>query len=411
MLPRHSHTYDHINDSSYASTTSSIRHFRAFAVQPQWYTHQFVSYRAFADWMTAQFRSLVPHLAHDRPNLVVLTEFNGLPLLLNQHVWATRLGRFEWAIVALVVRYMWRLGPIMQREGVSAIRALQLLYALKHAAWYLRICRDLARSYGVYLCCGSLPMPRLYLSDGKVHREPTLLTNQSHILDPSGRLISATDKVFLTPMEEQKGLDYSAGHLDELRVFPTVVGDLGTAISLDAFQPAVIQRLRDQGCTVLLQPDANGAIWSGTEQILPDNIKTPRPQPEAWLDSAWQVSSSGDIRHVINAMVVGNLFDLSFDGQSAITGTLEEGALQSYVMTEARRGFLALMPWVTEPSEEIERIKQIGTELAAGSGHPRENTYHSGIIWADLSLPASEVAMPQKTAHEEALAVFMKRYC
>ncbi|MFC4426890.1 nitrilase-related carbon-nitrogen hydrolase [Deinococcus navajonensis] len=380
----------------------SGRHFRALAVQPQWHAHDFTSAAAFRTWMRAQLEQARFHLVPDRPNLVVLTELNGLPLVLRGAPWAARLGTFERAAAALFAARLPRTLPLMWRERAGPVRALQLAHADDNARLYLDTCRNLAREYGVYLCCGSTPMPR-YRRDGqRLRREPGTLTNQTVLLDPQGELIGVADKVHLTPDEERGGVDLSAGRLDELRVFPTPVGDLGVAISLDAFRPDVIDRLEAQGCTVLLQPDANGAPWTAKEGLPPDPAQL-RDQPVAWLESSWTATTTGqNIRYAVNPMVVGNLLDLTFDGQSAITGRPEDApTLRSYVLTEPRPGFLALSPWVEDGPPE--QLRQTGQQLAARSGHARENAYHTEVLWADLNLPPSRCPVPPATPHEEAL--------
>lgn len=389
------------------SSADSGRPFRALAVQPQWHAHDFASAAAFRGWMRAQLEMARPHLAPDRPNLVVLTELNGLPLVLRGAPWAARLGTFERAAAALFAARLPRTLPLMRREGVGPVRALQLARADDNVRLYLETCRSLAREYGVYLCCGSLPMPRYVRRGRRLRRERGVLTNQCVLLDPQGELIGVTDKVHLTPDEERGGVDLSPGRLEELRVFPTPVGDLGVAISLDAFRPDVIARLEAQGCTVLLQPDANGAPWTAKEGLPPDPARL-RDQPVAWLESSWTATTSGQrIRYAVNPMVVGNLLDLTFDGQSAITGRAEDAPTpRSYVLTDPRPGFLALSPWVESGSPE--QLRQTGQDLAARSGHPRENAYHTGVLWADLSLSPSVCPVPVATAHEAALRALLR---
>ncbi|PNY81431.1 nitrilase-related carbon-nitrogen hydrolase [Deinococcus koreensis] len=378
------------------------RSLRAVAVQPQWHVTDFTSAAAFRAWMRSQLEAARPHLARDRPNLVVLTELNGLPLVLRGGAWALGLGTFQRVAAALFLARLPRTLPLMLRERVSPMRALQLAGSEANTRLYLQTCRDLAREYGVYLCCGSAPTPRYRLEGARRRRVPGVLTNQTVILAPDGALIGATDKVHLTPDEQGGGVDLTPGDLGELRVFPTPVGDLGVAISLDAFRPDVIGRLEAQGCTVLLQPDANGAPWTSREGLPPDP-RHMRDQPVAWLDSSWRITAAGTgIRYAVNPMVVGNLLDLTFDGQSAITGPAQEApAARSYVMTEPRPGFLALAPWVEDgPPEQLRRT---GQQLAAHSGHPRENRYRQDIVSADLELPAPSLSPPLPTAHEEAL--------
>ncbi|GGK38260.1 carbon-nitrogen hydrolase family protein [Deinococcus malanensis] len=381
---------------------SGERHFRVVAVQPKWHAQDFTSAAAFRRWMRTQLEQARPHLSADRPTLVVLTELNGLPLVLRGAPWAPRLSTFERAAAALFLARLASALPLMLRERISPVRALQLAGSEPNTRLYLHTCRDLAREYGVYLCCGSTPMPRYVRHGRHLKREPGVLTNQTVLLGPQGNLIGATDKVHLTPAEERAGGDLTPGRLDELRVFPTPVGDLGVAISLDAFRGDVIGRLEAQGCTVLLQPDANGAPWTSLEGLPPDPQQV-RDQPVAWLESSWTATTGGrSIRYAVNPMVVGNLLDLTFDGQSAITGRPEDAPEPlSYVMTPPRQGFLALAPWVEEgPAEQL---RQSGLDLAAHSGHPRENTYRTDVLFADLSLPASTCPAPARTPHEEAL--------
>ncbi|UQN05060.1 nitrilase-related carbon-nitrogen hydrolase [Deinococcus sp. QL22] len=385
------------------SHPAAPRTFRAIAVQPKWSADDFVSADAFRAWMRSQLELAGPHLHPTQANLVVLTELNGLPLVLRGFPLAARAGTFERAALLLFLTRLPSVLPVLLRERVSPIRALQLSAWQVNTRLYLHTCRDLAREYGVYLCCGSTPMPRLSLRAGRVVRKAGMLTNQTVILDPQGRLIGATDKVHLTPAEEAQGVDLTPGLLSELRVFPTPVGDLGVGISLDAFRADVVGRLEAQGCTVLLQPDANGAPWTSLEGLPPDPTNV-RDQPVAWLESAWTATTTGrSIRYAVNPMVVGNLLDLSFDGQSAVTGRAEDAPdLKSYVLTDPRPGFLALAPWV-QGSGTPGELRQLGLNLSARSGHPRENTYRTDLLHADLTLPAMTLTPPPRTPHEEAL--------
>ena len=388
--------------------SSSDRQFRATLVQPKWSVSDFLTAQRFRAWMGGQLERARPHLHPAHPNLVVLTELNGLPLVLRGGWIAAATGKFEWAAGLLFVHHLPAALPLMLREKVSPIRALQLARADESAALYLNVCQSLAREYRVYLVSGSTPMPNYRLKGGTLRRHGPDLYNQTVILAPDGSLIGAASKVYLTPDEEAGGVDLSPGMLTGLRVFPTPVGDLGVAISLDAFRPEVIAWLEARGCTVLLQPDANGSPWTGKEGLYPAG-QTPRDQPLAWLESSWQITAtSRQIRYAVNPMVVGNLLDLSFDGQSAITGPAAEGLEPcSYVMTESRPGFLALMPWVLAGGGP-EALRAAGQQRKAGSGHALENTYLTGVLHADLRLLASVIAVPEPSEHEQALAAYLE---
>lgn len=368
---------------SCSATGAAGREVRAVALQPSWNARHYRTLPSFRAWMRGQLEEARPHLAADRPNLVVLTELNGLPLVLRGAQIASRAPTLTSALALLLVKHLPAVLYLAAREQVSLPRALQLALAPRVAADYLLTCRDLAREYRVYLVCGTVPLPhferrgaRLVAAGGKVYNEAVLLS-------PDGALVGLADKVYLTADEGPSGLDFAPGRRADLAVFPTPVGDLAVATSLDAFKSDVIAHLSEGGATVLLQPDANGSPWTGVEQEPP----TGRDQPEAWLDSAWRaVQHSPTLRYAINPMVVGNLFDLAFDGQSAITAKAGEAPQpRGYVMTPPRPGFLALLPWVTSgPHDELRRI---GQELAPRSGSARENTYLSGVLAADLRLP------------------------
>ncbi|WP_245588516.1 nitrilase-related carbon-nitrogen hydrolase [Deinococcus pimensis] len=269
---------------------------------------------------------------------------------------------------------------------------------------YLGACRDLAREFGVYLACGTAPLPHFRPSGGRLVPDGGEVYNHAVILAPDGSLVGTADKVHLTTPEGPTGLDLSPGRLEDLRVYPTPVGDLAVATSLDAFRDDVIDRISRGGATVMLQPDANGSPWTDEEHEPP----TGRDQPVAWLDSAWRaVRASPTLRYAVNPMVVGNLFEVAFDGQSAITAPDEEAPEpRGYVMTTPRAGFLRLVPWVEEGSD-LDRLREAGRELAPRSGHPRENAYRTAVISADLHLPPQDRPPPAPRPHEEALSAYL----
>jgi hypothetical protein len=105
--------------------------------------------------------------------------------------------------------------------------------------------------------------------------------------------------------------------------------------------------------------------------------------------------------------MVGNLADLAFDGQTAITqrgGTagsaatgegchyVGNGSLQPEDPASAgnyagpKKEFLALLPWVV-PDGSRGDLRAAGAKLRPGSGDPLENDYLEGAIAADLPFP------------------------
>ncbi len=144
---------------------------------------------------------------------------------------------------------------------------------------------------------------------------------------------------------------------------------------------------------------ANPGSWSG-----PDGNGIEQWQPLSWMGSTYRTVSDPSVHFAYNvtAMMVGNLADLPFDGQSAITqrgGTRGPGCHyvgNSFVPAEdqpvlrgyagAKRDFVALAPWVV-PDGPRPALRRVGAELASGSGSRRQDDYLQTALVADLPLP------------------------
>ncbi len=383
-----------------APVPAQARAVRAVIVQPQWHVEDFSTPQSFERWMRGQLEQAKTKFVSGRPNLVVLTELNGVGLYLRGSKLARHTGRFDYALGLNLFQRFPEAAYRALTQKVSLVRGLLLTLAPDVLAEYVPLCSKLAKEYKVWLVCGSAPLPHLSSSGKGVRIDGVEVYNESLVFSPQGLLVGAADKVYLTTLEREAGLDFSAGRLEDLKVMYTPAGDLGIAISLDAFKPDLIATLENQGADVLVQPDANGSTWTGREQEGP--LKGKRDQPEAWLESAWQaVQRSSTLRYALNPMVVGNFLDASFDGQSAIIAKeFEAPKSQSYVMTKPRAGFLALLPWVAEGN--FAELRELGRKLSSGSGHSFENRYLTGVLSADLKLQppsaASSTLRPFETA-------------
>lgn len=238
--------------------------------------------------------------------------------------------------------------------------------------------------------------------------------NQAFVFDPEGRLVHRIKKVNLVP-DEIAALELTPGRLEEVGVACTPAGNLGIAISLDAFvdppnSDAYVRRLARLGANVLVQPDANGCTfdrtlplgqrcgWAGTGGL-------GRWQPDEWLGSVLGGIQPryGGILFDVNPMMTGNFFDYAFDGQSAVTGRRVVSADRggNYVGNPCLEaltrypvgGFLALAPWVapydcrdlTDPEAARTLLRQTASALAPGG--EREDRYLESIVWADLVFP------------------------
>lgn len=137
-------------------------------------------------------------------------------------------------------------------------------------------------------------------------------------------------KVNLIEMEGPSGLDLTPGSPAELRVFDTPLGRVGIAICLDAFKEDVLHELQAKGAEIIVQPSANPAPWTKAQQ-------------EDWLNGIWRaVSVEKRFVYGVNPMMVGQVLDLGFYGQSSIVGSVPGAAMHGYQEVGPREGFLAV---------------------------------------------------------------------
>ncbi|TXI00692.1 MAG: hypothetical protein E6Q76_18065, partial [Rhizobium sp.] len=282
---------------------------------------------------------------------------------------------------------------------------------------------DIARDYGVYVVASN-NMARYHASrspaDIAIFKDPDLasvdevyVANNAHVANttflwgprdlhptaPRGEtnLLFANEKVPLTDIEKTLiGLDEGPATGDAAKSnaagYKVEGFQLGFATSLPAFtwgydfnqRPADLQPCADMhvsympcmsslGVDVVVQAEANPGRWAA-------NV-TNGWQPLEWMNSTWRTVTepSTGFRYNITAMLTGNLLDLGFDGQSAITarGAQEPGqhyigntvfaagtdaaAYHSYIGDKPQ--FLALAPWVTADTDRA-TLTATGTALS-----------------------------------------------
>lgn len=126
--------------------------------------------------------------------------------------------------------------PTAQRSDlVGSIAAVQPL--LGH---WLALCEEIARTLGVYLQPGSLPVLD---ADGRYR-------NRAWLFGPEGRL-GFQDKLMMTRFErEQWRIDAGQG----VKVFETPLGRLGILICYDNEFPMLARRLAEGGADLILAP-------------------------------------------------------------------------------------------------------------------------------------------------------------
>lgn len=234
-------------------------------------------------------------------------------------------------------------------------------------------------------------------------------------------VLARNRKVPLTPIEEAIGL--AAGpasgtaarrNLAPWRV-PGTQARLGFATSLPAFRygepggdpcadvtQTYMRCLDALGANVVIQADANPGEWTG-----PDGDGIQRWQPLSWMTSTWRAVADPSVRFAYNVtpMLTGNLGDLVFDGQSAITqrgGTAGPGCHyignavwvagedRPDLVDEAgpKTEFLAIAPWVA-PDGPRDALRAVSAQLGPLSGDPMTNDYVETAIAADLPFPVN----------------------
>ncbi len=159
--------------------------------------------------------------------------------------------------------------------------------------------------------------------------------------------------------------------------------------------------LEDLGTNLVMQDEANPGEWATANEW----------QPLEWMSSTWRSSTDPTVSFDYNVTphMVGNLADLPFDGQTAITqrglrgprGVKRANASCNYVGNSEflpedpaayevyagpKREFLGLAPWAA-PDASRDELREIGAALAPGSGDPRENDYLETAVIADLPYP------------------------
>lgn len=234
---------------------------------------------------------------------------------------------------------------------------------------------------------------------------------------PLSNLLTVNRKVPLTGLEQALGFAAGPSHGPRARAnlrpfrIPGTAARLGFATSLPAFIYGAAERahacdnvaltymrcLDRLGANVLIQADANDGQWTGPD----GSDSTERWQPLSWMGSAWRAVTDRTVHfaYAINPMMVGNLSDTPFDGQSAILERGRRGPACHYIGDAAfvpgeddpalrnyaggKPQFLALAPWVV-PDGPRAALRSVGTALAAGAGHHR---YVQSALIADLPFP------------------------
>lgn len=351
---------------------------------------------------------------------------------------AAALAETNAAYAPQIAEYQRRFGPIDPRKQAFIGATDTMVRA------YTQTFSDIARDYGVHVVATNNMAEYEASSDPldiALFRDPDLdevdevyvatsptVTNQTAIwgpgdVDPDGppgerNLLFKNHKVPITSLEADL-LAIDEGPATGPDALANAAGvevegfRLGFATSLPAFQwgypfgerPADLDPCADVrdtympcmdelGVDVVIQAEANPGRWAG---YVPGGW-----QPLEWMESTWRsvADPTVDFRYNVTAHMVGNLLDVTFDGQTAITSRGHDGDGLHYVGNTRidperdvdgyrvyvgdKREFVELAPWVVADTDRDE-LAEVASQLAPGSGHDRENDYLETAVWADLT--------------------------
>ncbi|TVR27348.1 MAG: hypothetical protein EA387_01220, partial [Nitriliruptor sp.] len=269
--------------------------------------------------------------------LVVLPEHTGLLAMLVGERGAEARARWRDGgstleiLFALAGSYGEVLGHLSQRfpEVRSAGQLLHLACTDTVVRTLVEGFGRLAAERGVWLSV-SAALPRWELvprEDGDVDGEGAGRThvavptgpgvrNRQLLLSPTGELAVIHDKVALVPLEAdgEAGLGLEPASLAEVSVADLPIGRVATVISKDAWMPDVNERLDQLGAEILLQPEAFDR-WGEPDRDPATGRVDLWPPDKFQRGGWWMVQRHPSFRVNLAPMLLGELGELSFDGQ------------------------------------------------------------------------------------------------
>ncbi|HEV3000113.1 MAG TPA: glycerophosphodiester phosphodiesterase family protein [Solirubrobacteraceae bacterium] len=424
---------------------------RVFAMQFKQELRHVETYASFRTKVECMIRErVVPRLARNRPNVVAFNEDVGLMTLATGTRGAAARELFGpgrapgceaqgapcstvAALGAVSAAYAKELALYRKRfPRMSPVSGAFVAATDTFARGWMQVFSDMAHRYGVYvlgsnnqppfrestdpaeiatLADPDLPSPPssvFVATDSRVYNEVFLWAPHDVREDgprPLRNVVASNKKVPLTSIEQQ--IDLAAGPstgpdaIENLRPYhvPGTQARIGFATSLPAFvygpvPPAGTDPCSDTarwymrcldrlGTNLVMQDEANPGRWAA-------DAGSGTWQPEEWLTSTWRAVTEPTVSFAYNVTphMVGNLADLPFDGQTAITQRdLRGGRACTYVgNADPKREFVAIAPWVT-PDAPRDELRATAARLAPGSGDRLENDYVEMAIAADLPFP------------------------
>lgn len=234
--------------------------------------------------------------------------------------------------------------------------------------------------------------------------------------DTGGVLRGSLDKAYLTELE-QDPLGLSSGAVRDLDVLDTPVGRLAAVTSKDAWMVDVNDRYDAKRPQLVIQAEAFDQWAFSTDFWAPDGFKA---------GGFAQVQRNPSFLFNVTSCLLGNLFDVTFDGQGAVIGkrhkpvSSEQSVGLSWIGQSPDAGFVAVAPWVVDDPGGADLVARraalvaSGLPLLPGSGVPCdpplgpgscEDGYRESIQRVDLDLPLpGELPPPRLPGRREPTA-------
>ena len=378
---------------------------RVFAVGHKLEVSEGTTYASYASAFTATVeREVIPHLATDRPNVLVFPESVAFTAaFLGARGQEARLKDSAFVAYAALQGTM--------QDAFSHYRSLStdggigrwILLAATDPTWrsFDQTFSAIARDHGVYVVASAdvgdvqpvtdpsladvlgdpeRTTPEVYeVPDGKVY-------NQAVMYGPTGEQLGRMRKVYLTdPEHGDLGI---SGHLPEhVTLSVDQLANIAAMISRDAWMPDLQERAAAQGSELMLQHEAfdtwtvagPGGPWPA------DNLKR----------AGWAATQKHpEVRMTAAPMLAGNYFDIGFDGQTFIaTQGVPSMTRIAPLAQDPDTGWAAIAPWVAaDPSGTIEErraaLRAIGETLVPGGSAAGQQV--EGTVFADLEIPADD---------------------
>jgi len=308
---------------------------RAIALQTRIELLDYRNRLSFEAFLTSELDRAKPHLSKEVPNLIVLPEDIGAPLVaLGSYNAVKDCKTLDEAVAAISKRAMDYVLVSRIRHRAGGTQAVFLSKESMIRKTYEEVLSSLSQEYNAYILAGTVVLPPEWRPSQETGPMKTLKTvrdatkktklyNTAYLFGPNGDVLLRQRKVNLIPLE-QEGLGLSPASIDELQSYTIEGIPIGVTICYDAFFPEIVKHLVEGGTKILIDPSANPEPWTNeTEE-----------QNRKGLFA--RVQEEPEIKYGVQAMLTGRIFDLTFEGVSSIVTKKEDTPDKTGIVCQAK---------------------------------------------------------------------------